>query len=91
MYLEEVIAVTQDKDAIVIYGTTLCSDCKRSKRFLEEQGISYQWVNIEEQPEAVVYVEKVNDGKKKVPTIVFADESVLVEPSNAELAEKLGL
>ena len=36
-------------------------------------------------------VEELNDGKTIIPTIVFDDGSILVEPSNAELAAKLGL
>jgi thioredoxin reductase (NADPH) len=78
-------------DQIVIYSTTWCSDCKRAKKFFGEQRISYTNIDIEENPEYVEVVEKINDGKRSVPTIVFPDGSVLVEPSNAQLAEKLGL
>ena len=35
------------------------------------------------------YVERVNNGYQSVPTILFPDGSVLVEPSSATLAEKL--
>jgi glutaredoxin len=48
-------------------------------------------VDIEQDPEARAYVERVNGGKRIVPTIVFGAGSILVEPSNAELAAKLGL
>ena len=41
--------------------------------------------------EAMAFVEKVNQGKRIVPTIVFPDGDILVEPSNAQLAAKLGL
>lgn len=76
---------------IVMYGTNWCPDCKRSKQFLGDQRIQYDWVDIEQDPEAMLYVEKVNQGMRRIPTIQFPDGSVLVEPSNAELAEKLGL
>lgn len=76
---------------IVIYSTTWCSDCKRAKKFFGEQRIPYTNIDIEENPEYVEVVEKINDGKRSVPTIVFPDGSILVEPSNAQLAEKLGL
>ena len=36
-------------------------------------------------------IEQGNNGKRIIPTIVFEDSSILVEPSNAELAQKLGL
>ncbi len=76
---------------IVVYSTTWCSDCKRAKKFFGEQRIPYTNIDIEENPEFVEVVEKINGGKRSVPTIVFPDGSILVEPSNAELAEKLGL
>jgi thioredoxin reductase (NADPH) len=78
-------------DGITVYGATWCPDCKRAKQFLGEQRVHYNWVDIEQQPEHVAFVERVNNGKRIIPTIVFDDESILVEPSNAELAAKLGL
>jgi len=77
--------------AITVYGATWCPDCKRAKQFLGEQRVHYRWVDIEQEPEQVAFVEQVNDGKRIIPTIVFEDGSILVEPSNAELAAKLGL
>lgn len=76
---------------IIVYGATWCPDCTRAKQFLGEQRIHYKWIDIEQQPEYQAYVESVNQGKRIIPTIVFDDGSILVEPSNAELAKKLGL
>ena len=76
---------------ITVYGAFWCPDCRRSKQFLGEHQIPYNWVNIEEDPDAEQRVITMNDGKRIIPTIVFADDSFLVEPSNAELATKLGL
>ncbi|MEN8615017.1 glutaredoxin domain-containing protein [Dehalogenimonas sp. THU2] len=75
---------------IVMYGTTRCPDCFRAKRFFDDHGIGYKWIDIGADPEAVIYVEKINKGNRSVPTIVFPDGSILVEPSNAELAKKTG-
>ncbi len=80
-----------DQPSIKLYGTDWCSDCKRSKKFLGEQGVRYDYVNIEEDKEGQAYVQKLQNGGLTIPTIVFADGSLLIEPSNAELAEKLGL
>lgn len=74
---------------IVMYGTTWCPDCTRAKRLLEKKGIQYTWCDIEKDPLARDYVVKVNHGKRSVPTIIFPDGSILVEPSDAELANKL--
>jgi thioredoxin reductase (NADPH) len=76
---------------ITLYGTLWCSDCKRSKKFFGEQRVHYTFVDVDLNPEGLAFVEQVNHGKHIIPTIVFEDGSVLVEPSNAELAAKLGL
>ncbi len=54
---------------IVMYTTPWCGDCKVAKRFLEERGIAYEEVDIEERPEAAEIVMKLNDGMRKVPTL----------------------
>lgn len=76
---------------IKLYGTNWCSDCKRSKKFLGEQRIRYEYINIEEDTEGQAFVQKLQNGGLTIPTIVFDDGSTLIEPSNAELATKLGL
>ena len=76
---------------ITVMGSTWCSDCKRAKRFLGDQQVEYRWVDVEQDEEARRFVEKVNDGKTIIPTIVFDDGTILVEPSNAQLAKQLGL
>jgi thioredoxin reductase (NADPH) len=76
---------------IRLYGTNWCSDCKRSKKFLGEQRVHYHYINIEEDAEGQAFVQKVQNGGMTIPTIVFEDGSLLIEPSNAELAAKLGL
>jgi len=77
--------------AITLYGTGWCSDCKRSKQLLNEQRVPYDYVDVDSDPAGRAVVQSHNDGKDIIPTIVFDDGSVLVEPSNAELAAKLGI
>jgi thioredoxin reductase (NADPH) len=74
-----------------VYGTSWCPDCRHVKQFLGEQRIQYNWVDIEHDSQAMTCVEQVNQGMRIVPTIAFPDGSVLVEPSSAALAERLGL
>lgn len=78
-------------ETITLYGTGWCPDCKHSKQFFGEQRVPYHYVDIDNDPEAIAFVEKTNHGLRSIPTIVFPDGSVLVEPSNAQLAEKLGM
>ena len=76
---------------VTVYGAYWCPDCRRSKKFLGEQFVPYKWIDIEQDKEGEQYVLLKNEGKRIIPTIVFEDGSFLVEPSNAELAKKLGL
>ncbi len=76
-------------DQIRMYGTKWCPDCARAKQVMGKHNIPYQFIDIEQDASAADYVVKVNKGNKSVPTIVFPDGSVLVEPANAELEKKL--
>jgi thioredoxin reductase (NADPH) len=76
---------------ITVYGAHWCPDCRRAKKFLGEQFVSYQWVDIEQDRAGEQTVLQLNHGKRIIPTIVFADGTILAEPSNAELARRLGL
>ena len=76
---------------IKVYGAPWCPDCKRSKQFLGEQRVPYDWIDIDREPKAAAVVREKNAGKQIIPTIVFADGSFQAEPSNDELAAKLGL
>jgi len=76
---------------IVVYSTVWCPDCKRAKQFFGEQRVTYSNVDIEQDKKAIAFVEKINSGMRIIPTIVFPDGEILVEPSNADLAKKLGL
>ena len=74
---------------IVMYSTQYCSDCLRAKAFFEAINIAYIPVSLEGNPDATEFVMEMNQGFKSVPTIVFPDGTVLVEPSWQELKEKV--
>jgi thioredoxin reductase (NADPH) len=80
-----------DSNTITVIGASWCPDCRRAKTFLAEQRIPYDWVDLEQHPEATEIVERYNGGSRSIPTIIFPDGSHLTEPGNDELAEKLGL
>ena len=73
---------------ITMYATTWCGDCLMAKRWFDQHGVAYDYINIEQNPEAAEYVMKVNGGMRTVPTIIFPDGSILVEPSARDLAAK---
>lgn len=76
---------------ITMYTTNWCGDCHRAKYLLDEYGVAYVNIDVEADEAGMAFVKQVNNGRRVVPTIVFPDHSILVEPSNRELADKLGL
>lgn len=76
---------------IIVYGTTWCYDTFRAKKILDKNNIPYIWIDIDKDMEGRKFVEETNNGYRSVPTIVFPDGTILVEPSNDELSTKLGL
>jgi len=75
-------------DMIKVYGATWCPDCRRAKQFFDEHNVQYEWIDITDNEEAIATVEELNEGNRSIPTILFPDGGILVEPSNAELAAK---
>ncbi len=76
---------------ITMYTTAWCSDCRRAKDFFNRHKIEYENVDLDEVPEATPFVKELNNGNRIVPTIVFPNGDLLVEPSNTQLAEKFGV
>lgn len=72
-----------------MYGADWCGDCRRAKAYLAEHGVPYTYVDLVERPEATNIVLERNNGKQSIPVVVFADDSHLTEPSNADLEQKL--
>ncbi len=78
--------------AIKMYTTALCGDCRNAKRFLQEQGIAYEEIDIEQAEGAAEYVMKVNDGKRKVPTFEIDGRTFNLSPYDPRrLRAELGL
>jgi glutaredoxin len=56
-------------EVVTIYGTHWCCDCRRAKQFLRERKVAFREVNIDETPGAEELVLRVNNGRRKVPTV----------------------
>lgn len=74
---------------ITMYGADWCGDCRRAKAWFDEREIAYTYVDLVDDPDETERVLERNNGVKKIPVIVFADDSHLVEPTNAELEAKM--
>jgi mycoredoxin len=77
---------------IRMYFSPWCGDCRAAKRFLDGRGVSYESVNIEENPDAVDLIARKNNGKRKVPTFEVEGRWFALSPFDPDLlAEQLGL
>jgi thioredoxin reductase (NADPH) len=78
-------------NAIRLFGADWCPDCARIKHFFGQHRVEYQWIDIDRDQAAAAELLKLNSGNRTVPTLMFADGTILAEPTNRELAEKLNL
>lgn len=74
---------------LTMYSTTWCGYCRRLKLQLDEAGIAYREINIERDPEAADFVEKVNGGNQTVPTLLYPSGRTATNPSFAEVKAEL--
>jgi mycoredoxin len=77
------------KPAVTMYSTQWCGYCHRLRSQLDREGIAYEVVDIEQQPDAAEIVQQVNDGNQTVPTLVYADGSAQTNPSVSDVKAKL--
>src|SRR5690606_37214286 len=75
--------------SFTMYSTPWCGYCHRLKGQLDREGITYEVVDIEQQPEAAKIVEAANNGNQTVPTLVYSDGSAQTNPSLAQVKAKL--
>ena len=66
---------------IRLYGAPWCPDCKRSKRFLAEHRVPYQFIDIDDDAEGLRFVEELQKGGRTIPTIVFPEGDHLLDRS----------
>jgi mycoredoxin len=79
-------------EPITIYTTNWCLDCRYTKAFLQERGVAYREVNIEENEAAEEIVLKANNGLRKVPTLEIDGRYFACSPFDPEeLAEELNI
>jgi mycoredoxin len=74
---------------LIMYTTQWCGFCKNLKRQLARDGIEITEIDIEQDPAAAEFVESVNGGNQTVPTLVFPDGTTMVNPSAAQVRERL--
>ena len=75
--------------SFTMYTTPWCGYCHRLKSQLDREGITFEIVDIEQDPEAVAIVESANHGNQTVPTLVYADGTSMTNPSIMQVKDKI--
>ncbi len=78
-------------EGIRVVGSLWSSASHDIKDFLGRNSIPYQFLDIETNSDARALAEKANDGAARVPTLIFPDGAVLIEPTAQQVADKCGL
>ena len=75
---------------VLIYTTSWCGTCRMALNWLDEAGVLYRQIDIDEDEAAAQRVMALNRGNRSVPTILIDGDHKLTEPSSAELASVFG-
>jgi len=81
--------MTDPQVGFTLYTTPWCGYCHRLMGQLDREGIEYDVVDIEQQPDAALIVESANDGNQTVPTLVYTDGTSQTNPSLEQVKAKL--
>ncbi|WP_111707404.1 FAD-dependent oxidoreductase [Lutibacter citreus] len=77
-------------DKIKLYGADWCPDCRRAKSFLNDNNIEFTFIDVDLNKEATLRVEKINNGKRIIPTVIINKKS-FTNPDNIKLSSVLGV
>ncbi len=78
-----------DTPLVTMYSTVWCGYCSRLKSQMQREGIAFEVVDIEQQPDAAALVERVNGGNQTVPTLVYADGTAQTNPPLKDVKAKV--
>lgn len=77
-----------DTGVVQLFGADWCPDCRRAKSYLTDNGINYQYIDIDKHEWSIPKIEKINNGKRIIPTIII-DDKAYSNPDNAILKDVL--
>jgi mycoredoxin len=80
---------TLNPTIIVMYSKSWCPDCRRARKVITESKVPFIELDVTNDEKARAFVREINKGNESVPTIIFPDGSILVEPGNSKLSEKI--
>lgn len=88
--IASLLGLNQGRPRVRLLGADWCPDCHRAKAYLSDNGIHYQYINIDLHTWTIPVLEEINNGKRIVPTI-FIDDKAYANPDNRTLKDLLGI
>ncbi len=77
---------------VTMYTAQWCPDCRRAKSFMKDRGVVFREVDIENDPEAAALVIRVNNGRRRIPTMEIDGRYFACSPFDAQqLATELNV
>lgn len=76
------------QSTIDFYGASWCGDCRRAEALLKHYGVEFTYHDVEHDEKAKATAIELS-GRPNIPVLAFSDGSILTEPSNPLLNEKL--
>lgn len=73
----------------MVFGADWCGDCRQAKAWLRNNRVPFIDIDVEHDEDARRRAIELAKGRKNIPVVVLPDGSVLIEPSDAELATAL--
>ena len=73
---------------VKVYGADWCADTRRTLDALDKLGVTYDYINVEQDEAASRWVKEHNDGKELKPTLDVAGQ-ILSVPTDRELTSAL--
>jgi mycoredoxin len=73
---------------LTMFGADWCGDCRRTKKQLDQLGVSYEYIDLLADPDAADVAREIS-GRTSIPVVVYPDASHHVEPSNADVESEL--
>ena len=83
--------VSTGSNNIVVYGADWCGDCRQAKAWLRDNNVPFTDIDVEHDEQARDQAVELAKGRTNIPVVLLPDGSVLIEPTDADLANALSL
>ena len=74
--------MASQSDQLVVYGADWCHVTQETLAFLNDRGVEYEYVDVEQDPAASAWVKEQNDGMEIKPTLKLGDDVLSAPPAD---------